>query len=93
MREYVDGSDSLEERIAQDDIINRVELWLVQNVPVNEEEHGEIDLFASADLLLFEAEAFDLGEEWRDLMCQLGSGRGSWVATRIEVAATGRLGG
>lgn len=65
-------TNSLEERIAQDDIIDRVELWLVQNVPVNEEEHGEIDFLASADLLLFEAEAFDLGEERRDLMRQLG---------------------
>ena len=40
---------------------------VVEEISVNEEEDGEVDLFAGEDPLFLEAETFDFGEIWCDL--------------------------
>jgi hypothetical protein len=42
-------------------------LRLIDDIPIDKEEYGEVDLFSRPDLLLFEAEAFDFRKVWRDL--------------------------
>lgn len=60
--------DSLEEGITEDHVVDLFSRRVVQDVFVNEEEDRKVDLFARPDLLLFEAEAFDLGKVGRDLV-------------------------
>jgi hypothetical protein len=55
--------DSLEEGITEDHVVDLFSRRVVQ-----EEEDRKVDLFARPDLLLFEAEAFDLGKVGRDLV-------------------------
>jgi hypothetical protein len=50
-------SHSLEECIAQNDVVQPLQTWFLLYVPVDEEEHWQVDFLASSDLLLFEAEA------------------------------------
>jgi len=61
------SEDALEESIAQHDVVQSVELRLIDDIPIDKEEYGEVDLFSRPDLLLFEAEAFDFRKVWRDL--------------------------
>lgn len=73
-----------EEGVAQNDVVDLVQRRVVDDVAVDEEEDGQVDLLARADLLLLEAEALDLGKVRRDL----GSARGS----RAERRGRGRGG-
>jgi hypothetical protein len=58
---------SPEECIAENDVVHSVHTGILDDVSVNEEEYWEVDFFARSDLLLFEAEALDLGKVRRDL--------------------------
>lgn len=59
--------DSPEESIAQNHIVQSVQLWLIDDIPINEEEYREIDFLASSDLLLFKAKTFHFGKIRRNL--------------------------
>lgn len=39
----------------------------LEDISIDKEEYGQINLFVGQDLLLFEAEAFDFGEVGCDL--------------------------
>ena len=54
--------DLLEECIAQDNVIHTCQTNIIDDVPVNKEEHGKIDGFSRSDFLLLEAEAFHFGK-------------------------------
>ena len=60
--------DSPEECVTQNHVVHRVHRWVIHDVSVDEEEDGQIDFFAGADLLLLEAEALDFGKVRCDLV-------------------------
>jgi hypothetical protein len=57
-----------EERVREHNVVDVVERRVVDHVPVDKEEDGQVDLLARPDLLLLEAEALDLGKVRRDLV-------------------------
>lgn len=65
-----DRRDSPEESVTQDDIVQTVQTRLVIDIPIDEEKDGEVDLFTSPDLLLFETKALDFGKVRCDLLSQ-----------------------
>jgi hypothetical protein len=60
--------DIPEKRIIQHDILHPPHRRIIQDIPVDEEKHGQVDFFARADLLLFKAKALDFGKVRRDLV-------------------------
>lgn len=56
-----------QEGVAEGDFADVLHEGVVDKVAVDEEEDGQVDLFAGEEALLFEAEAFDFGEIRRDL--------------------------
>ena len=51
-----------EERIRKDHIIHVLACWVVQYVPINEEQQRHVHLFSGQQLLFFKTETFHLGE-------------------------------
>ena len=57
-----------EERVREDDVVQVSAGGVVEDVLVDEEEQGHVDFFAGKQLLLLEAEAFDLSKIWGNLL-------------------------
>lgn len=51
-----------EEGVGENDLCHITARRVIKHVPVNEEEHGQVDLFTRQKALLLEAETFHLGE-------------------------------
>ena len=57
----------------------------LKNVSIDKEEHGQVDLLASEDLLLFKAEALHLGKVGSDLQrCGPGKWSGGDVSASVR---------
>ena len=80
-----------EKGVGQDHVVDLVQRRVVNDVAVDEEEDGQVDFLAGADLLLFETEALDFGKVGRDLDVSLGSLPGS--CSRGERVCESRRGG
>jgi len=65
-RERERGRDA-QEGVAERHLADVLHVGVVDKVAVDEEEDGEVDLFAGEEALLLEAEALDLGKVRRDL--------------------------
>ena len=63
-------ANSLEECIAQNDIIQSVHPRIITDITINEEEDWKIDFFTRSNLLLFKAKALDFGKVRCDLADQ-----------------------
>lgn len=57
-----------EEGVVQHHIVQVVQLRLIDDITVDEEKYWQIHFFSRSDLLLFEAETFNLGEVRSDLV-------------------------
>jgi hypothetical protein len=57
----------LEESVAENHISHISCAGVIQNIFVNEEEKWHVHFFPGQQLLLFKAEAFNLGKVWSDL--------------------------
>lgn len=61
------GREDAQEGIGKGDLLDVLHEGVVEEVAVDEEEDGEVDLLVPLDALLLEAEALDLGKVRRDL--------------------------
>ena len=59
---HICATDSPEERVAQNHIVNLVHTGIFHDIPVDEEEYRKINFFARSNFLLLKAEAFDFGK-------------------------------
>jgi hypothetical protein len=59
--------------VTQDNIVQVVHLRVVDDIPINEEKDGQVDLLTGSDSLLLEAETFDFGKVRGDLLVSLGT--------------------
>ena len=65
--ETASESNSLEKRVRQHDVIEIPTCRILEDVLVNEEQQGHVDLFPSQQLLFLKTEAFHFSEVWRNL--------------------------
>lgn len=65
-----EGASCAQKGVAEGDFANVLHVGVVDKVAVDEEEDGEVDLFAGEEALLLEAEALDLGKVGGDLRAE-----------------------
>jgi hypothetical protein len=79
-------TDVPEKGVTQDNIVQVVHLRVVDDIPINEEKDGQVDLLTGSDSLLLEAETFDFGKVRGDLLVSLGTD----IARRLAGKEAGR---